>query len=174
MNSENSISYSSALRFSELRTYLYASVFVVGNVVLPQLCHLAPGGGITWLPIYFFTLVGAYLFGWKVGLLTALASPLVNSALFGMPDVAVLPAIMMKSSLLVAAATVGARARVKATLPVLAGVVLVYQAAGTVGEWLMGASWHDAFQDFRTGLPGMLVQVVGGFLLIRYIRRRLK
>ena len=61
------------------------------------------------LPIYFFTLVGAYKYGWRTGLLTALASPLVNAALFGMPAVTALPAILVKSALLAGAAGYAAR-----------------------------------------------------------------
>lgn len=46
--------------YTEKRTYWLAVLFAVGNIVLPQLFHLVPQGGVTWLPIYFFTLVGAY------------------------------------------------------------------------------------------------------------------
>lgn len=63
-----------ALQYNSAKTYLVAALFILGNIVLPQLCHLIPQGGVTWLPIYFFTLVGAYKYGWRVGLLTALAS----------------------------------------------------------------------------------------------------
>ena len=61
----------------EARTYLFAAVFVLGNMLLPQLCHLVPQGGLVWLPIYFFTLIGAYKYGWQVGLLTAVASAVI-------------------------------------------------------------------------------------------------
>lgn len=98
--------------------------------VLPQICHLVPQGGLRWLPIYFFTLVGAYKYGWRVGLLTAVLSPVVNSALFGMPAAAALPAILLKSVLLAAAAGFAARRFGRTTLPLLAGVVLFYQTAG--------------------------------------------
>ena len=63
-----------SLDYSNARTYLMAALFIAGNMALPQLFHLIPQGGITWLPIYFFTLIGAYKFGWKVGLLTAVFS----------------------------------------------------------------------------------------------------
>ena len=86
--------------YAETKTYLAALLFVLGNIVLPQLFHLVPQGGMTWLPIYFFTLVGAYKYGWRVGLLTAIFSPLVNSVLFGMPPVGALPAILLKSVLM--------------------------------------------------------------------------
>lgn len=45
------------LRFKETETYLMAALFIAGNIVLPQLFHLIPQGGIIWLPIYFFTLI---------------------------------------------------------------------------------------------------------------------
>ena len=49
-----------SLSYKESRTFLFATLFIVGNVALPQLCHLMPHGGLIWLPIYFFTLIGAY------------------------------------------------------------------------------------------------------------------
>lgn len=73
--------------YHNVKTYLVALLFVFGNIDLPQAFHLVPQGGITWLPIYCFTLIGAYKYGWWVVLLTALASPMVNSVLFGMPTV---------------------------------------------------------------------------------------
>ena len=93
-----------SLNYNDTKTYLATLLFVVGNMALPQLFHLIPQGGITWLPIYFFTLIGAYKYGWKVGLLTALLSPVLNSLLFGMPQPVILPAILLKSTLLAIAA----------------------------------------------------------------------
>lgn len=84
-------------------------LFVAGNILLPQLCHLVPLGGPTLLPIYFFTLIAAYKFGLRVGLLTAILSPVINHLLFGMPAAAVLPAILIKSGLLALATAAVAR-----------------------------------------------------------------
>ena len=89
-----------SLEYKEAKTYLMAALFIAGNIVFPQLCHTVNMGGPTWLPIYLFTLVGAYKYGWRVGLLTAVASPFINSAWFGMPVPASLPAILLKSILL--------------------------------------------------------------------------
>lgn len=72
--------------YREAKTYLAAALFVAGNIVLPQICHLVPQGGLRWLPIYFFTLVGAYKYGWRVGLLTAVLSPAVNSRCSACPQ----------------------------------------------------------------------------------------
>ena len=159
-------------RYSEARAYVAALLFVVGNIALPQLFHLVPQGGVTWLPIYFFTLVGAYKYGWQVGLLTAVASPVVNSLLFGMPAPAVVPAILLKSVLLAAAAGYAARRFRAVTLPLLLGVVLAYQVVGTLGEWLMCGSFLTAAQDFRIGLPGMALQVIGGYLFIKHVLKK--
>lgn len=158
-----------AFGYRELRTYLAAALFVVGNIVLPQLAHLIPQGGVTWLPIYFFTLIGAYKYGWRVGLLTAVASPLLNSWLFGMPAPQVLPAILMKSVVLAAAAGFAARRFRTVTLPIMLAVVLTYQVVGTFGEWALTGSFYAAAQDFRVGLPGMALQVVGGYWFIRHL-----
>lgn len=54
----------------------------------------------------------------------------------------------------------------------LLGVVLAYQLVGTLGEWATkGDSWLAA-QDFRIGIPGMLLQIFGSWLFINRIIRK--
>lgn len=161
-----------SLEYNQAKTYLAALLFIVGNIALPQLFHTVQLGGPTWLPIYFFTLVGAYKYGWRVGLLTAIVSPLVNSMLFGMPLVAVLPAILLKSALLSLVAGYAAARFRRASLLLLAGVVLIYQVVGTLGEWAIVGDFYAAAQDFRIGVPGMLFQVVGGWAVINFVIRK--
>jgi hypothetical protein len=162
--------YSLSLR--ESRSLLYAALFVVGNLLLPQLCHLIPQGGLMLLPIYFFTLIGAYKYGWQVGLLTALLSPALNSALFGMPALAVLPGIMVKSGLLALAAAYIAHRYQSVSIALLLAVVLAYQVVGSLVESAMLGSLALGFQDFRIGIPGMLLQVIGGYLFIKYLLKK--
>ena len=161
-----------SLNYKEAKTYLAVSLFIIGNIALPQLCHFLPVGGKVLLPIYFFTLIGAYKYGWKVGLLTAVLSPVINSWLFGMPPVAVLPAILLKSILLAVSAGVAAHYFKRISILILIGVVLAYQLVGTLGEWLMVGNFQLALQDFRMGVPGMLLQVFGGYLFINYLIRK--
>ncbi len=161
-----------SLEYNNTRTYLVATLFVIGNIALPQLFHLIPQGGVRWLPIYFFTLVGAYKYGWRAGLLTAIASPILNSIQYGMPATQAQPAKLLKTCLLAAAAGYAATRYQKATLPLLACVVLTYQTIGTVGEWAMKGDFYLAAQDFRIGIPGMLLQVFGGWLFINHIIRK--
>ena len=153
-----------SLPFGNVKTYLFVLLFVAGNIALPQLCHLVPAGGPTLLPIYFFTLIAAYKYGFKVGLLTALLSPVINHLLFAMPAAAVLPAILIKSGL-------AARYAKNISLLALLGVVLSYQIIGTVFEWALCGNFFLAVQDFRMGIPGMLIQWFGGYALLKAIAK---
>ena len=56
-----------SLDLSNAKTYLFAGLFVIGNILFPQLAHLVPQGGFIFLPIYFFTLIAAYKYGIHVG-----------------------------------------------------------------------------------------------------------
>lgn len=160
------------LSYSQLKTYLIAAAFIVGNIALPQLCHLMPQGGLIFLPIYFFTLVAAYKYGFTVGLTTAVLSPLVNSALFGMPPAAALPIILIKSVTLAVAAAWIARKTSKVTLLTVALAVIAYQLIGSLAEWAMTGSIEKASQDIVLGWPGSLIQIVGGYLVLRYLLRK--
>ena len=161
-----------SLGWREMRTYMFALLFIAGNIILPQLCHLFPQGGLILLPIYFFTLIAAYKFGFRVGLLTAVLSPLINSALFTMPPAAALPIIMIKGVLLAGAAAWMANRSKGASLLALIGVVLAYQFVGGLFEWAMTGSIAKALQDWKLGYPGMILQALGGWLVINHLLRR--
>lgn len=158
-----------SLNYNDVKTYGYATLFVLGNILLPQLCHLIPGGGATLLPIYFFTLIAAYKYGWRVGLLTAVASPVVNSLLFGMPVASMLPVICIKSVLLAVFASLVAHRSQRVTLLALVAVVLGYQVTGSLAEWIITGDMSLAMQDLRMGIPGMLLQIVGGYFFIHKV-----
>lgn len=51
------------LNFDEVRTYMWVALFVVCNMVLPQVFHLIPQGGIIFAPLSLVILAGAYKFG---------------------------------------------------------------------------------------------------------------
>lgn len=156
---------------SNTKTYLFAAIFIVGNLLLPQLAHLVPQGGLIFLPIYFFTLIAAYKYGIHVGLLTAVLSPLANHLLFGMPPAAVLPAILIKSVILAIAAALVAKQAGKVSLLAILIAILAYQLVGTGIEWAMTQNFAIAVQDFRLGVPGMLIQLFGGYFLLRAIAK---
>lgn len=155
-------------RLNELKTYLFVALFVTGNIVLPQLCHLLPDGGKILLPIYFFTLIASYKYGLRVGLLTAVLSPIVNSLLFGMPTTIVLPLILVKSIILAITASYVANKTKKISLINLLIIILTYQLIGSLTEWAITSSLYIATQDFRIGIPGMILQLILSFLILNF------
>ena len=159
------------LSLGNSKTYVLASLFVLGNLVFPQLAHLIPQGGLIFLPIYFFTLIAAYKYGLFVGMLTAISSPLINSLFFGMPPVAVLPAIMIKSVVLVLAACLAAKYFGKVSFLGVLLAVFAYQFVGTAFEWILTQNLHIALQDIRSGFPGILIQIIGGYLVLKFMKR---
>ena len=160
-----------SLSFTQHKTYLFAALFIVGNLLLPQLCHLTPMGGNVLLPIYFFTLIAAYKYGLKVGLLTAILSPLANSLLFGMPTLAVLPIILIKSALLATFAAVAASQFKKISFVGILLAVIAYQVIGAGFEWVITQNFTIATEAVRLALPGMAIQLVGGYALLKAIAK---
>lgn len=154
-----------------INTYLFAGIFILGNIILPQLAHLIPNGGPMLLPIYFFTLIAAYKYGLRVGLLTALLSPLLNCLFFGMPMLAMLPIILVKSTLLATAASFSATYFAKTNFIGILLSIVVYQVIGSGIEWLILNDFNAAMQDFTLGFPGMLIQLFGGYALLKAIAK---
>jgi len=151
---------------AQLRFYLWVAAFVAGNLALPAIVHTIPRGGLIFLPIYFFTLVAAYRWGLWAGLATALISPLANTVLTGMPPLAMLDLIVVKSVLLALAAAFLARSSRQISLVGLALVIVAYQLGGGVYEALRAGSITAAFGDWTLGWPGLLIQWLVGAVVL--------
>jgi len=157
------------LNYDEAKTYLWTAVFVACNLALPQVFHLIPQGGIIFAPLSLVILAGAYKLGWRVGLLTALASPLLNHLLTGMPAWGVLPVMTLKLSALALIAGFTAQHFKKVSLPLLVSVVLAATLIGGLGELAITGGIAATIQDFTIGWPGLLMQVVGAYLVCKYL-----
>ena len=157
------------LNYNEAKTYMWAAIFVACNLVLPQVFHLIPQGGIIFAPLSLVIVAGAYKFGWRVGLIAALASPLVNHLLTDLPAWDVLPVMTLKLAVLALTAGFTAQHFRKVTLPLLTGVVLVAELAGGLGELALTGGIEATVQDFTIGWPGLLLQVFGAYLVCRYL-----
>lgn len=155
------------LQYTNVRAYLLATLFIIGNIVAPQICHLIPRGGFIFLPIYFFTLIAAYRYGIVTGIVTAICSPVINHLLFGMPPAAVLPILLVKSILLAIIASWMASRIGKVTFVGVFLSVIGYQLAGFLFEWPMTSSITVALQDVRIGFPGIILQIGLGYLLLK-------
>ena len=157
------------LNYDEAKTYMWAAVFVACNLVLPQVFHLIPQGGIIFSPLSLVIMAGAYKFGWRVGLLAALASPLVNHLLTGMPAWDVLPVMTMKLAVLALIAGFTAQHFRKVTLLLLVGVVLATKIVGGLGELALTGGIEATIQDFTIGWPSMILQIIGIYLVCKYL-----
>ena len=159
-----------ALNYDEAKTYMWATVFVACNLILPQVFHLIPQGGIIFSPLSLVILAGAYKFGWKTGLLAALASPLVNHLITGMPAWEVMPVMTLKLAVLALVAGLAAQRFKTVSLPLLIGVILVSKAIGCLGEFILTGGIAATIQDFTVGWPGLLLQVFGAWLILKYVK----
>ncbi len=157
------------LNYDEVKTYLWAAFFVACNMVLPQVCHLIPQGGIILAPLSLVILAGAYKLGWKVGLLAAVASPLVNHLVFGLPAWGMLQVMTLKLVALALVAGLTAKHFKKTTLPLLIGVVLAAEVLGGLGELALTGGITATIADFTIGWPGLLLQVIGTYLVCKYL-----
>ncbi|MBO4785487.1 MAG: ECF transporter S component [Prevotella sp.] len=158
------------LNYDELKTYLWAAVFVVCNMVLPKLFHLIPQGGIIFAPLSLVILAGAYKLGWKTGLLAAVASPLINNLVFGMPEWGVLPVMTLKLVVLALVAGLTAQHFRSVSLLLLISVVLVSEVIGGLGEFALTGGIADTVKDFTIGWPGLLLQVFGTYLIVKFTK----
>lgn len=156
-----------ALDFYEARTYLWAAVFVACNLVLPQFFHLIPQGGVIFSPLSLVILVGAYKFGWKAGLMAAFLSPLLNHLLTGMPAWGVLQVMTLKLAVLALVAGMVAQRFKTVSVPLLVGVILVSEAIGAIGELCLTGGIAATIADFTIGWPGLLLQLVGAWLILK-------
>ena len=159
-----------ALNYDEAKTYLWAMVFVACNLVLPQVFHLIPQGGVIFSPLSLVILAGAYKFGWKTGLLAAAASPLVNHLITGMPAWEVLPVMTLKLAVLAMVAGLVAQRFKTVSLPLVIGVVLVSKVIGALGELALTGGLAATIADFTIGWPGLLLQVFGAWLILKYVK----
>lgn len=156
------------LTLTQGRTYTWSALFIAANIALPHLFHLIPGGGVMFLPIYFFTLIGAMRYGWQLGLLTAVMTPIVGNLIFGAPATAMLPDMLVKGAALSLVGSFVAQKWGVKFITCLATVVAAFALVG-LAEWpFTGAAY--AFQDFVTGLPGMAMMTLGAYITNKYIK----
>lgn len=149
----------------QLRTYLWAAVFVAANIALPALCHTMGLGGAVLLPILFFTIVATLRYGVVCGVVTAICSPLLSQLITGMPEGSMLVVLLAKSlTIAVVAGVVVARsARVNIYHALL--IIASYQLVGAIVVWAMGGSLAGAWAQVAVSWPAMIVQLVAIILL---------
>ena len=82
-----------------------------------------------------------------------------------------LPILTKSVVLALAASYVAHRSKDVSLLSILL-VVLIYQLVGSLAEWAITGSLQAALQDVRLGIPGILIQVIGGWAVLRYLLKK--
>jgi len=72
----------------------YSAVFIALGIVLPFAFHAIPNAGSILLPMHIPVLLCGLICGAPYGLACGILTPLISSALTGMPNAAVLPAMI--------------------------------------------------------------------------------
>lgn len=161
------------LKYTDVRSYLFAVVFAALAVAVPWVFHQFHLAGPTFLPMHIFVFVAGLLFGWRVGLMVGLLAPLSSYAVSGMPMLPVLPQIVIelstyglvagllreRLSLRVVWSLLGAM--IAGRLALLLAVLVVFLIAGQVYSPL-GAEANPGlvvWSAIKQGGPGIIIQL---------------
>lgn len=152
-------------------TYLRASAFVILSVLTPVVMHQFSVSGIAFLPILFFTFFAAIRYGWAVGLLSAIASPLVSNMLTGMPPGIILYVVLAQCVVISLLTGVFVRSSFKISFFQILTVIIAYQATALVIESSF-IGFSSAWSGLITTIPGMIIQLIFFTLYSRYLTNR--
>lgn len=84
------------LSFSEVKFYIFSISFVSLAVFVPWFFHQFHIAGARFLPMHFFVIIAAFLFGWRTGLVVGIFSPLIGYSIIHLPPIVVLPEILLE------------------------------------------------------------------------------
>ena len=165
--------FTKELKLTNYKFYFFTLVFSIGNIALPMLCHQFNLAGNRFLPIYFFILIAGYLYGWRMGLLTAILSPLFSYLLTGMPVISMLTMGLIKGSALgIVAGLIGNKYK-KISLINIGIIIILYQSIGLLFASITKGNLNFMASDFVIGFPGLLIQLFGGFLVLKFLSKHL-
>ena len=101
--------------------------------------------------------------------MAAVVSPLVNHLATGLPAWGVLQVMTIKLMILALIAGFTAQYFRKVTLPILVGVVLSAEILGGLGELALTGGIAATIADFTIGWPGLLLQIIGTYLICKFL-----
>jgi hypothetical protein len=86
-----------------------------------------------------------------------------------MPATAVMPLMTVKLAVLALIAGLTAQQFKKCTLLLLIGVILATKLVGGLAELAFTGGIEATVQDFTVGWPGLLLAIVGSYLVCKYL-----
>lgn len=158
--------------FTIPQTYLKASAFVVLSVLVPQLMHQFSLAGPVFLPILFFTFFAALRFGWAVGLLTAVASPLVSHTLTGMPPGIILYVVLIQCIAIALLTGLFTKGSYHISFIRILTIIGICQLIAFGMESLLLNGPAEALYGVKASIPGMLIQLLFFTFYSKYLTAR--
>jgi hypothetical protein len=150
------------LKITRITELVYAVIFTLLSVYTPILIHYFSGidGGRTYLPMPFFVLLAGLILGWRAGLITAVASPIISYLITGMPVANLLPFIVLQLTAFGAVAGL-IKDKYNALISVTGALVAGWLAIG-ISLFLFSKMSGMAYviQGLKIGLPGIAIQVI--------------
>lgn len=173
------------LKWGDVRTYIFICCFITLGVLMPWILHHFHLAGPTFLPMPYLALMAGLLFGWRVGLITGLFTPLASYTISGMPVVSVLPQIVVELSTY---GLIAGLLREKLNLHVLwsllgamVGGRLALLMAGWIAFIVIGQSYSPIGVEtghlqalwavIKQGWPGILIQLVTIPIIIFFVEK---
>ncbi|MFH1366736.1 MAG: ECF transporter S component [Patescibacteria group bacterium] len=172
MNEQTNILERAIIKVTVLKQIMFIVIFTALSVALPWFCHQFNLAGPIFLPMHFFVLMAGLLFGWRVGLITGLLTPLASYAFSGMPIVAILPVIILE---VMAYGFFAGWLREK-KMDLWLTLILALVFGKTV---LFFSAWifmpvnpaNYLFTAVKTGLPGILIQLALLPFLVKTVQK---
>lgn len=164
----------SVLRFTDVRSYVIAAVFILLDVLVPRLFHSFNLAGATYLPMHIFVLLASLLFGWRAGLIVGLLTPISSYAVSQMPAAAILPQVTVELAAYgLVAGILRERfnlkpvwsllgAMVSGRIALFTAIAVIYLIKGIAISPLSAYAtpWAAVWSAIKLGIPGMLLQIV--------------
>ncbi|MFI3322783.1 MAG: hypothetical protein R3Y50_09705 [Rikenellaceae bacterium] len=154
------------LSYRSMKSYAVASLFVLANIALPQLFHLFNLSGVAYLPIILFTMVGVMVYGRSVGMITAIASPLISYAILGMPSLEMSVVVMAKGLAFAAVLGYYASKNSKISLLNVITAIVAYQVVGFAISAIV-FSFDAALESMVISYKAVILQLLVATILMK-------
>ena len=159
----------STIDYLKLKTlFIYFTIFIFCNLTFSMICHLIPNGGRIFVPIYFFTLIGSYLLGWKAGIIISLMSISTNHILLGMPDDNMIMIVLIKT---ITISLITALINKDNILTTLLKIILLYQLISIIIDLFITNNINIVISNLINQIPGLIIQLFIGYIIIKNVKK---
>ena len=144
---------------------IFSGVFVALSVLTPYIAHQFNLAGNIFLPMHFFVLMAGLLFGWRMGLIVGLFTPLVSFLTSGMPPYAILPQLTLEIGAYgLVAGILRQNFKLNPWFSLIGAIIL-----GRVVLFSVITFSPAIFDTLKTALPGIIIQITLHPLITFYI-----